>query len=255
MADYIIGDRIALPLEHATHYSEKIAHMPHCYLPAGRKRAIGERPTRQALGLPDGVFVFCSFNRTHKLAPQLFDVWCRLLTAVPRSVLWLSEPNSKAAIANLSAEARARGITPERLIFAPRTPTIEAHLGRLQQADLALDTFPYTSHATGADALWAGVPMVSCTGDTFASRVGASLLHGVNLPELVTRDFEEYYRLALELALEPDRLHAIRAKLRAERLSVPLFDTECFTRDLERLYIKLWENQAQGSAAHVTLDV
>jgi predicted O-linked N-acetylglucosamine transferase (SPINDLY family) len=244
LADYIIGDPVVTPPEHAAHFSETLALMPHCYQPNDRQRVIGARPTRAEAGLPDTGFVFCSFNQNFKFNPQTLDVWCRLLNAVPGSVLWLL-PTSEVAMANLRREAALRGVDAQRLIFTTMLPLSE-HLGRLQLADLALDTFPYNSHTTGSDALWTGVPLVSLCGSTFASRVAASLLNAVHLPELVTTDWEGYFSLAKELATDPVRLSALRHKLMEGRLSAPLFDTVRFTRNLERLYRAMHQQQRAG---------
>jgi len=170
-----------------------------------------------------------------------------LLREVPRSVLWLQEAGAD-AVANLRGEAVARGIDPGRLVFAPRLKSPSAYLGRLQLADLALDTYPCTSHSTGCDLLWAGVPLVTMLGETFASRVAASLLTTVGMPELVTENPEAYFALARRLALDPDALGALRARLAGLRSSAPLFDTARFTRDLERLYQEIWrQHQGDGS--------
>jgi predicted O-linked N-acetylglucosamine transferase (SPINDLY family) len=252
MADYIIGDPVVTPLAHAGHFSETLALMPHCCLPFDRSRSVDPRPGRQESGLPGDGFVFCCFQQCYKLTPAIFDLWCRLLRNVPRSVLWLQEPGADAA-ANLRSEAVARDVDPARLVFAPRVKSPAAYLGRLQLADLALDTFPYTSHSTGSDLLWAGVPLVTMIGETFASRVAASLLHGVGLAELVARDPEEYLAIALRLALHPDLLDAVRARLAAARPSAPLFDTVRFTRDLERLYRQIWRQQEDGASGPIVL--
>lgn len=252
LADYIIGDAVVTPPDDAGHFSETLALMPHCYQPNDRQRAIASKPARAEAGLPERGFVFCSFNQSYKLTPETFDVWCRLLVEVPGSVLWLLEPTAP-AMANLQREARARGVAAERLVLAPRKPPAE-HLGRLGLADLALDTFPCTSHTTGSDTIWAGVPLVTRTGDTFASRVAASLLHAIGLPELVTRDWAEYFALAKSLALAPERLAVMRRKLTDQRLTAPLFDTERFTRDLERLYERIWRQHARGTKDIIRLE-
>lgn len=254
LADYIIGDPVVTPLAHAAHFSETLALMPHCYQPNDRHREIGPRPTRREAGLPEDAFVFCSFNQSYKFNPALFDRWCHLLASVPDSVLWLLRPSVPAAMHNLRREAERRGIAPQRLLFAEHRP-LPAHLGRLQLADLALDTYPYGSHTTGSDALWAGVPLLTRIGDTFASRVGASLLSAVGLPELIATDWERYIALARRLAEHPAELAALRDKLARQRLTAPLFDTEAFCRDLERLYRRMWSRHAQGGTENLTPDV
>ena len=239
LADYIIGDPIVTPPEHAAQYSESLALMPRCYQPNNRQREIGPRPSRRDAGLPDTGFVFCSFNQSYKFNPLVFGHWCDLLKRVPDSVLWLLQPALPRAMENLQREAAARGVAPTRLVFA-KHETPAAHLGRLQLADLALDTYPYGSHTTGSDALWVGVPLLTRIGETFASRVGASLLSAVDLPELIVTDWAQYTALAQTLATDPARLSALRQKLATQRLTAALFDTETFSRDLERLYERIW---------------
>lgn len=251
LADYLIGDPVVTPLDHAAHYSERLALMPHCYQPNDSTRAIGPRPSRRELGLPEAGVVFCSFNQSYKITRAMFELWRRLLQAVPGSVLWLLEPEA-AAMQNLQAAAQARGLDPSRLVFASPMPHA-AHLGRLQCADLALDTFPYGSHTTGSDALWAGVPLVGRLGDTFASRVSASLLHAVGLPELVAETDEAFFELALDLAMNPAKREAIRDHLVRTCALAPLFDTRRFTRDLERLYLAIWEQHGRGADGPVVI--
>jgi len=247
LADYLIGDPIVTPPENAAHFSETLALMPDCYQPNDRQREIGPRPTRAEAGLPEQGIVFCSFNQTYKITPQVFEQWCGILADTPGSVLWLLESHP-AAMNNLRNTAKRHGIPAERLIFAKRLP-LRDHLGRLQLADLALDTAPYGSHTTGSDALWAGVPLVTQLGTTFASRVGASLLRSAELPELITNTWEDYRALATSLARDPDRLGRLRAGLIEQRNKVPLFDTEKFTHNIEMLYERIWEQHAQGIKA------
>lgn len=244
LADYLVGDPMVTPLAHAGQYSETLALLPDCYQPNDQQRSIGPRPSRREAGLPESGVVFCSFNQSYKFNPQVFDLWCRLLDVVPDSVLWLLKPTAP-AIANLRREAAARGVAAERLIFAEHKPQAE-HLGRLQLADLALDTYPVNSHTTGSDALWAGVPLLTMRGNTFASRVGSSLLQAAGLPELITQSPEEYLALAQSLAVELERLAAVRHKLAEQRLSCALFDTLRFTRNLERLYERIWSQHERG---------
>jgi predicted O-linked N-acetylglucosamine transferase (SPINDLY family) len=250
MADYIIGDKVVTPAEHMAHFSEIIAQLPHCYQPNNDRNIIGSRPTRNEVGLPDTGFVFCNFNHIYKTTPDRFAVWARLLEAVPGSVLWQLAPKDAAAIANMRGELLAHGIDPERMIIAPAMK-FEEHLGRLQLADLALDTFPCTSHTTASDALWAGVPTVTQIGETFASRVAASLLQTLDMSELVTTNVDDYFSLALSLAKDADRLATLRERLRANRLTSPLFDTIRFTHDLESLYRRIWEQESRGVRAPI----
>jgi protein O-GlcNAc transferase len=243
LADYMISDRTVTPQEHAAYYSEALALMPNCYQ-ANDRRPIAAAPSREDAGLPASGMVFCSFNQSFKITPAMFDLWSRILRAIPDSVLWLLQ-SSDVTRANLQREARARGLAPERLVFAPQLPP-DQHLGRMQLADLALDTFPYTSHTTGSDALWAGVPLVTMIGETFPGRVAASLLRAAGLPELVTQDAESYFRVVLDLATNAARLHGLRQRLAQNRLDCPLFDAPRFARDLERLYQRMWENHCRG---------
>ena len=244
LADYIIGDPVVTPPEHAQDFSETLALMPHCYQPNDRSRPFGATVSRAGEGLPDSGFVFCSFNQYVKINPSTFDIWCRLLAVTPGSVLWLLDmPGQQEGQTHLKHEAQKRGIASDRLIFAPIKPLAE-HLARLPLADLALDTFPYNSHTTASNALWAGVPLVTRIGQTFASRVAASLLTVHGFPELITSDDETYFKLALSLVNQPERLRHLRLRLDAARLNSPLFDTIGFTRDLERLYEAMWQQQS-----------
>ncbi|AMM13331.1 hypothetical protein AX768_03610 [Burkholderia sp. PAMC 28687] len=247
LADYLIGDPVVTPPAHADHFSETLALMPHCYQPNDHRRESGPQPTHAEAGLPETGIVFCSFNQTFQFGPTMFSVWCRLLAAVPGSVLWLLEPPVPDVIDNLRKEATARGIDASRLIFADRLKQ-PAHLARLALADIALDTFPCNSHTTGSDALWAGVPMVTRSGALFASRVGASLLRAAGLGELVTEDDETYFNVALSLASDPERLAALSTQLIQRRETLPLFNTAQFTRDLERLYKAIWQRETSGEA-------
>jgi predicted O-linked N-acetylglucosamine transferase (SPINDLY family) len=244
--EYLIGDPIVTPLEHADDYSERIAQMPHCYQPNDRHRPIGPRPTRAQCGLPEVGFVFCSFNNFYKITGAVFDRWCRLLHAVDGSVLWLYQANDQAR-PNLLREAQARGISSERIIWAGRADLAD-HLGRLQLADLVLDTLPVNAHTTASDALWAGVPMITTPGESFVARVASSVLHAAGLAELVVADGDAYEQLALDLARDPARLQAIRARLAANRNECPLFDSATHTRDLEALYARMVEAWARGDA-------
>jgi tetratricopeptide (TPR) repeat protein len=243
--EYVVGDPFVTPLEHAADYSEKIAQLPHCYQPNDRQRAIGPRPGRTECGLPQRGFVFCCFNNAFKITAPVFDRWCRLLRQVEGSVLWLYEASSQAR-QGLLAEAARRGVAAERLVWAPHV-ALEQHLGRLQLADLVLDTWPYNAHTTASDALWAGVPVVTTPGETFVSRVAGSILHAAGMAELVAPDADSYERLALELARDPQRLAALRARLGQERERCPLFDSERYARDLESLYLRMmagWAKEA-----------
>lgn len=243
VCDYIITDRFLTPPESANDYSEAFAYLPDTYQPHGRHAPIGERPSRAAAGLPEQGFVFCCFNQPYKITPDIFDVWCRLLANVPGSVLWLLKTTR--SMGNLRNEAYQRGIAPERLVFADDRSQID-HLGRLPLADLVLDTLPYNAHTTASDALWANVPLVTCSGDTFPSRVAGSLLRAVGLPQLVADDLDQYYTLAFDLAMNPDLLARTRTQLAANRLDSPLFDILRYTRNLESLYYTMWRRYRSG---------
>jgi predicted O-linked N-acetylglucosamine transferase (SPINDLY family) len=235
--EYIIGDRIVTPLEHAADYSEKIAQLPNCYQPNDRRRPIGRRPSRAECGLPEQGFIFCSFNNCYKITEAVFDRWCRLLREVEGSVLWLYQANDQAR-PNLLREAELRGIAAERIVWAPHVDLAD-HLGRLQLADLVLDTLPVNAHTTASDALWAGVPMITTAGDSLVARVASSVLHAAGLAELVVTDGDAYERLALDLARDPARLGEIRQRLAANRHQCALFDSQAHTQDLEALYTKM----------------
>jgi len=243
--DYLIADRVVVPERELIHYSECVVWLPHTYWANDSTRPIARRtPTRSEAGLPERAFVFCCFNNPAKITPDVFDIWMRLLAALEGSVLWLLDHNA-AATRNLRAEAQARGIAPARLVFAPQLEP-SAHLARHRVADLVLDTFHYNAHTTAVDALWAGLPVLTCPGDAFASRVGASLLQSVGLPELVATSRSEYERLALSLAAGPERLAAIRKKLAENIATHPLFDTARFARHMEAAYARMHERCLQG---------
>jgi predicted O-linked N-acetylglucosamine transferase (SPINDLY family) len=237
-----------LPEDSRANYGEVPAYLADCYLPSDATRAIADtRPTRDAAGLPERGVVFASFNNSYKFSPAVFAVWMRLLQAIPGSVLWLAEPNP-AASRNLRREAQARGAAPERIVFAPFAARAEDHLARLSLADLFLDTLPYNAHSTACDALWAGLPVLTCFGSTFAGRVGASLLKAVGIPELIAASLADYEKQALALARDPAALAALKAKLSANRRSLPLFDTARYTRTLEDAFTRMWVRHQRGQA-------
>ena len=244
--DYVIADPTVLPFEQSAFYTEKIVHLPDCYLVNDRKREISPTtPTRKAAGLPETGFVFCCFNSNYKITPQLFDIWMRLMRELEGSVLWLSR-NNEPARRNLCAEAEARGVAPTRLVFADRLPLYQEHLARHRLADLFLDTLPYNAHTTASDALWAGLPVITCMGDAFPGRVGASLLRAVGLPELVTKTLVEYEELARRLASTPAELRSVREKLKKNRLTCALFDTKRFVHHIEAAYVHMRDRAERG---------
>lgn len=237
--DYILTDDFITQPDVANNYAEKIATLPHCYQPNDRKRPIGKTPTRQKCNLPENTFVFCCFNQSFKITPDIFGIWMRLLQAIPNSVLWLLDCNPWAK-QNLIRVAATHYVSAERLIFAPRV-AIADHLARHTHADLFLDTLPYNAHTTCSDALWMGVPVLTCTGDTFAARVAGSIINAAGLPELITDSLHDYENKALQLAQNPDTLAIIKQKLIAEKMTSDLFDTASFAKSLEMLYQKIWQ--------------
>jgi protein O-GlcNAc transferase len=243
--DYIIADRFVLPQEHQPFYSEKVVYLPDTYQVNDAARRISNTAaTRAEVGLPQQGFVFCCFNNSFKITPQMFGIWMRLLGKIHGSVLWLLEDNRRAT-QNLRAEAQARGVAPERLVFAPRMALGE-HLARHRLADLFLDTLPYNAHTTASDALWTGLPVLTCAGSAFAGRVAGSLIRSVGLPELVTGDLPAYEALALRLAQDAPLLGALHTRLARNRLTHPLFDTDRFRRHIESAYGTMWEISQRG---------
>jgi predicted O-linked N-acetylglucosamine transferase (SPINDLY family) len=243
--DYLIADRTLIPESSRQHYSEKIVYLPDSYQVNDSKRLISEKTSSRAEeGLPEQGFVFCCFNNNYKIVPGTFDRWMRILGQVEGSVLWLLEDNPWAG-GNLRKEATRRGISPERLVFARRLPLAE-HLARHRLADLFLDTLPYNAHTTASDALRAGLPVLTCLGEAFASRVAATLLRAVDLPELITTSEAEYEALAVEIALNSERCHAIRERLRQNLPTAPLFNTRSYTNHLEAAYGAMYERYQTG---------
>jgi predicted O-linked N-acetylglucosamine transferase (SPINDLY family) len=240
-----------IPERQRHHYSEKIAYLP-SYQPNESKRAISAKAfDRRDFGLPQAGFVFCCFNNHYKITPGIFDVWMRILKQVAGSVLWLSGGHDIAA-GNLRREASLRGIAGERLIFAKPVPLMDEHLARHRLADLFLDTLPFNAHTTASDSLWAGLPVLTCTAEAFASRVAASLLTAIDLPELITSAQAEYEALAITLATNPERLMQIGKKLQANRLTMPLFDARLFTKHIEDAYAQMYERyQADLPPDHI----
>jgi len=251
--DYIVADGTVIPEQHQSYYSEQIVRLPGSYQCNDSKRRIAETtPTRAEAGLPETGFVFCCFNNNYKITPEVFGIWMRLLHDVKGSVLWLLEGNA-AASRNLRNEAAARAVAGERLIFATRQ-SLEDHLARHRLADLFLDTLPYNAHTTASDALWAGLPVLTVLGETFAGRVAASLLHAVGLPELIAPSVAAYEKLALHLARDPAALTELKARLARNRLAFPLFDTSHFTSSLEAAYLAMIERHCRGEPpAHITV--
>jgi predicted O-linked N-acetylglucosamine transferase (SPINDLY family) len=243
--DYMIADHFVVPADQRQHFSEKLVYLPHCYQPNDTKRTVSSLGfTRSQFGLPEDGFVFCSFNGNYKITPTFFDAWMRLLKSTPGSVLWLLETGTRV---HLLREANARGVAPERIIFAQGLVHSQ-HLERMALADLFLDSLPVNAHTTASDALWAGLPLLTCAGIAFIGRVAGSILHAVGLPELVTASLEEYEAKALHLAQNPGELRALRDRLARNKLTSPLFDIARFTRNLETAYQMMWDRWQAGHA-------
>lgn len=253
--DYIIADKIVVPEEMKIQYSEKIIYLPDSYLPHDRGQKISSREySKQECGLPSDGFIFCCFNAVYKINPQIFDSWMRILRSNEKSILWLSSQN-ESVIANLRTEAQMRGVNSNRLIFADRTAIMEDHLARHKLADLFLDTLPYNAHTTTLDALWAGLPVLTCIGESFASRVAASALSAIELPELITTSKAKYEDLAIELSFNTEKLKSIKEKLERNRLTTALFDTPRFTKNIESAFTRIYERYQTGlTADHIYIE-
>jgi predicted O-linked N-acetylglucosamine transferase (SPINDLY family) len=243
--DYLIADQIVVPVDDRGHYSEKIVYLPDSYQVNDSRRVISDRVfDRAECGLPPQGMVYCCFNNNYKIMAETFESWTNILRHVDGSVLWLFADNPRAA-SNLKTEAEARGVSAERLVFAERMP-LPDHLGRHRVADLFLDTAPYNAHTTASDALWAGLPVLTRAGETFAGRVAASLLNAIGLPELITASARAYEALAIDLGRRPERLASLKRKLARNRLTAPLFDTERFARHMEAAYAAMYDRDQAG---------
>jgi predicted O-linked N-acetylglucosamine transferase (SPINDLY family) len=245
--DYILADDFVIPADARQHYAEKVVWLPGCFQVNDSERIrsseAGAAPRGQH-GLPESGVVFCCFNNTYKINPQSFDSWMRILQAVPGSVLWMLA-DEEAARANLRREALQRGVEPERLVFAKRASYAE-HLARLPCADLFLDTLPFNAGTTASDALWSGVPVLTCCGEALAARMAGSLLRAMNLPELITYNMQDYEAAAIRLGGTPGLLAEIRARVDEQRGTSTVFDTEHFRRNVEQAYVSMWERLEQG---------
>jgi predicted O-linked N-acetylglucosamine transferase (SPINDLY family) len=238
--DYLIADKTVIPLSSQSHYFEKIAYLPHSYQANDDQRIISEKIfTRSELGLPEKGIIYCCFNNNYKITPQVFDSWMTILNKVENSVLWCLAHNPLAQ-ENLRKEAHQRGIMAERILFAGYI-NLPEHLARHQCADLFLDTYPYNAHTTASDALWAGLLVLTRSGNSFPSRVSASLLSSIGLPEMITHTPDEYEALAIDLGNHPDKILALKQKLARNRLKMPLFNTALFTKHLEAAYIEMYQ--------------
>jgi len=244
--DYILADSTVLPETERHYYREQAVYLPDTYMPSDSKRPIAAPlPSRAETGLPEAGFVFCSFNNAYKFSPEMFSVWMRILKAVEGSVLWLADPGAVSR-RNLVREAEARDVSSARLVFAPQTASNADHLARLTCADLFLDTLPCNAHTTAMDALWAGVPVLTCPGSTFAGRVAASLLKAVGLSELIAPTLDAYEKQAVALAMNPSALAALKKTLAGNRVTKPLFDTARFARHLEAAYAAMHRRVQAG---------
>ncbi|OGA85218.1 MAG: hypothetical protein A2711_09170 [Burkholderiales bacterium RIFCSPHIGHO2_01_FULL_63_240] len=242
--DYIVGDPLVTPLSHAAYFSEHIAQMPLCYQPNDRQRPRPQPMTRAEVGLPENAVVLCGFNQAYKITPDVLDAWVDVLNDLPEAVLWLLDWHGQAK-PHLLQELAKRGIGAERVFWAPRWD-LGKHISRVRLADLFIDTWPCNAHTTASDALWAGLPVVSLMGETFASRVAGSLLNAVGLPELICTDVRQYRRTIVEIARDPARRQALRERLDQAREDSPLFDSERFTRDYEALMVRMIERMRTG---------
>jgi predicted O-linked N-acetylglucosamine transferase (SPINDLY family) len=244
--DYILADRYVIPEGSEAHYSEKVVSLPDSFQPSDSKRVIAdELPSRSSLGLPERGLVFCCFNNTFKITPDIFDIWMRLLGQIDDGVLWLPFDNDQ-VVDHLRKEAAARGVAAERLVFSRRTEHLADYFARYRIADLFLDTFPFNAGATANDALWSGLPLLTCSGDTYPARLSGSLLQALGLPELITRSLSDYEALALKLARDRALLGSLRQKLAENRNSWPLFDMARLTRHVEAAYGAMWQRHQAG---------
>jgi predicted O-linked N-acetylglucosamine transferase (SPINDLY family) len=237
--DYIIADEFVIPPASRPHYAEEVVCLPNCFHPTDDRRPLPGKTPRAAFGLPDDALLCCSLNNSYKYNEAALDIWVRIIRPVPQAALWLLAPDP-ATEANLRSYVTARGLPAERLVFSRRLP-YEEHLARLTCADLFLDTLPFNAGATASDVLWAGVPLLTCTGEAFAARMAGSLLHAVGLPELVTSNLEEYERVGSALVAEPARLSALRQRMEAARHDSRLFDTALYCRNLEAAYEAMYQ--------------
>ncbi|HEX5686279.1 MAG TPA: tetratricopeptide repeat protein [Ideonella sp.] len=242
--DYMIGDPVVLPLAQAGQYSEHLAQLPNSYQPNDRRRALPPAPTRAQAGLPDDAVVFCCFNQTYKISPHMLDLWARILHGAPNAVLWMLAWNPHAQ-ANLERELAARGVGQERVFWAPKLP-LSKHIARLRVADMFLDTWPCNAHTTASEALWAGVPVLTVPGATFASRVAASLVTACGLPDLAAPDEDGYVNLAIALAQESATLQGLKEHLDTQRMNLPLFDSDRYARDYETLLQRMFDREQAG---------
>jgi predicted O-linked N-acetylglucosamine transferase (SPINDLY family) len=242
--DYLIGDPLVTPFELAGLYTEKIAQMPGTFQPNGRWRPLPQPMSRAAAGLPEDAFVMCAFNHTYKILPPAFDAWCAVMREVPNAVLWLKATNGQLRD-GAWRQAERRGVARERVLFAPNVGYAD-HFSRLALADVFADTWPYNAHTTAADALWAGVPVVTLPGESFASRVAMSILAAAGLEGLAMRSVEDYTAALVTMAKDPDVLPGLRSHLTTNRMALPLFDAPAYSRHFEALLHRMWQRWCDG---------
>tara|TARA_B110000003_G_C16514169_1_gene482393 strand:+ start:1 stop:984 length:984 start_codon:yes stop_codon:yes gene_type:complete len=244
--DYIVADKTLIPKEKQKFYTEKIAYLPDSFMVNDTKNKKSKIEfSRLDAGLPEKGFVFSCFNHHYKITPSVYSSWMKILSQVDKSILWLADGN-KTGVYNLEKEAEKYGISKNRIIFAPRLELREDHLNRIKLSDLFLDTLPYNAHATTSDALQVGLPVLTQIGESFASRVAASLINSVGLPELIVNSREHYEQLAIELATNQEKFKKIKKKLDKNLTASPLYDTPLYTKQLESAYIEMYENHQKG---------
>jgi predicted O-linked N-acetylglucosamine transferase (SPINDLY family) len=245
--DYMVSDRVVIPPESQWGYTEKVVYMPTAWLANDPTREVSERQfSKQEMGLPEAGVVYCSFNNAYKMNPQMFDVWMRILQRVPGSVLWLQAAGQEKVKENLRKEASVRGVDPARLVFADKIESMAEHLARHRLADVFLDTLPFNAQTTAVDALWAGLPVLTCMGEGVIARMAGSVLMALGLEELVTNDWQEYEEKAVRIGLEAGYAKSLKEKLERNRKDSPLFDTKRLTRNMERAYEQMHERVQQG---------
>jgi predicted O-linked N-acetylglucosamine transferase (SPINDLY family) len=245
--DYLVADRVVIPPEHQDGYTEQVVYMPESFSASDVSRQVSSRQfTRGEMGLPERGVVYCSFNNAYKINPQMFDVWMRVLQQVPGSVLWLQGSGQERLKENLRREASVRGVDPTRLVFADRLESMAEHLGRHRLADVFLDTLPFNAQTTAVDALWAGLPVLTCLGESSFGRIAGSVLMALGMEELVTKDVQAYEAQAVRIGLESGYAKSLKDKLEGNRKEAPLFDTTRLTRHMERAYERMHERVQQG---------
>ena len=248
--DYIVADRVVIPPEHQWGYTEKVVYLPDSSAGGDTSRQVSSRQfTRGELGLPESGVVYCSFNNAYKINPQMFDVWMRILLQVPGSALWLQSSSQEKVKENLRREAQARGVDPDRLVFAEKIESMADHLARHRLADVFLDTLPFNAQTTAVDALWAGLPVLTCLGQSSFGRVAGSVLMALGREELVTKDVQAYEAQAVRIGLDSGYARELKEKLERKKVEAPLFDTARLTRHMERAYEQMHERARQGLGA------